>query len=348
MEEIKKFGRFINVDPNSRETGVEDGGVPIGANDLVQIQENARADALAMYEGYRQHMNPDTAGVGSSRTYDGVEYEGGLIISGMRYSMDLAKTQLTIEAGKMYLSGEVLDFPETVFNIAAGAFIWIYRNNTDDVIKEKRRFDDGNDKDVLITPIFRTKQTSLEFPDGDIATTDNHILFNAINYMSTDVRASVCEYFTLQGSGYMQQLRENYDSPVWVESTDRDTGFDTLDCKTRYSNRGTKLEVKVTLSENAANWVTGSWQGLADINQAVNSDISWLAMISDYEAAPHSVETIYLRFKDGKLQYLLKAIPAGATQLSCFSDYTVHSISSTENGRIGESLWMKHPDDPNS
>lgn len=205
-EQIDKKSRFINKDEAARGTGTENGGIPIGSNDIVQIQENARADNIAILEFFREHTKEINGNIGSSINLNGVEYERGLILQGGRYKKADNNGPRDIEPGKIYLHGEVVNFQGFQIGFQLGSVFWIWREKTD-YVTTKRKFKDGPNKDVLKIPTYSTGfSNSANTPPAGMSATSQHIRYNYAN-MDT-LNGTVCEEYTIQAATGLAKLKE--------------------------------------------------------------------------------------------------------------------------------------------
>ena len=341
MTQIKKQPRLIQKDANNSQEGTEAGGFPAYSSDLVNIQENARADVAGFFEFFRQHMKLNTAGVGSSVDFDGVEYESGLIVSGMRYKK-LSGTSVEIEEGKMYLSGEVVDFPGGTFDYSANPILWIW---TGSETVTQRVFRDGNQKNATTISGYNLEQTPSTTPPGGMSTTDNHIKFDFTEIDSTERRARVCENYTISAALYLQQLRENYDGLPWVPAiADAGTTFNTFNIRTRLKDRGDSLSFEIFASLDTSGLTTGAWTVLGNTNQpAWSYERYGRGLITGVTGLPADV---FFKVSGSNIEYYLPALPAGGSGLVTFrGDFEVYTPDGETNvSRVGNTLWMKHPE----
>ena len=342
MTQIKKQPRLIQKDANNSQEGTEAGGFPAYSSDLVNIQENARADVAGFFEFFRQHMKLNTAGVGSSVDFDGVEYESGLIVSGMRYKK-LSGTSVEIEEGKMYLSGEVVDFPGGTFDYSANPILWIW---TGAETVTQRIFKDGQQKNATTISGYNLEQTPSTTPPGGMSTTDNHIKFDFTEIDSTERRARVCENYTISAALYLQQLRENYDGLAWVPAiADAGTSFNAFNINSRLKDRGQTLSVSMFARIGYADVVEGAWTTLANPNQPAFLSATRYAtgmLIGEGD----DLVACFFRVNNSVIEYFVPTKPATASGFSTFrGDFEIHSDQAeTSVSRVGATLWMKHPE----
>ena len=205
-EQIEKQSRFINKDEAGRGTGTENNGIPIGSNDLVQIQENARADSVALLEFFREHTKEANGNIGSSVEINGVDYERGLILQGCRYKKADNNGPRDIEPGKMYLHGEVVNFEGSSIDIRFGKVFWVWREEIDYTISS-RVFKNGITKNVLKIPTYSTGlSNSPNTPPTGMSATSQHVRYDYAN-MDT-LNGTVCENYTLFKATGLANLKE--------------------------------------------------------------------------------------------------------------------------------------------
>lgn len=137
--------QIINPIPN--------GGAPIFAEDLLNIQENAKEGLNSFLEGIRSlNLSIKQYGAGGNLVN---ELQTGLFLTNPSYSNNgVGQTSTDVSECYVYLDGEILYFGGSSLNLSASAsglsgnLILLTKG---DSLKTPRVFKDGFSKDILIT-----------------------------------------------------------------------------------------------------------------------------------------------------------------------------------------------------
>ena len=346
MSFIKKVARLLNVDPNNGQKGTDIGGFPAYSSDLVNIQENARADTLGFYEFLREHMSIADSNSSGTRIYNSKEYDSGLIVSGMQYKK-IEGTNVDILPGKMYLSGEVIDYPGQTINTALGNFVWFWTGNE---TIGKRNFKDGNLKDATVLHGYNFAQTYNSTPPDSMLTTDNHILykFNEIDF--TDRRADVCEYYTISGALGVQQLREGHDDLGWLSAIKAgipDVDWSAYNIRSKVIDNKESLKVSMFARTRADKITVGSWALMGDLNNTDWNQARYASSGGLYNNSSNVPVPCYFRVFNQDIEYYVDSLPdgaSGADQVVFRGDFDTHTSDGVQFGRKTSTLWMKTTD----
>jgi hypothetical protein len=242
---ISKVPAIIDNDPAGN-VAHSNGGFPMYGSDVVNVQQNALADTVALLEFYRNRLGTEDGAVGieSTRTIGGSKYECGLILSGLRYKY-LNASSFNIEAGQAYFKGRVVDVPQQTVTNASGSVFWIWADGSKTIAQ--RSYEDAVPKDAteILTLQFGYSADRDTAPAG-MNVGDHHIRYDFSRYHEAADNAikyvDVCEDYTvIQAAGHRRKTTVE----DWVKTTaytSKTWQFHSVYYK--MSADGTKLRIK--------------------------------------------------------------------------------------------------------
>lgn len=220
--------------------GTAIGGAPIYANDLVRLQQNAKADFISTFEALRTKLP-------AMLTYDGVglskQFESGLILSGLEYD-NTDPNNPVVSEGYILSGGEVIYYPGGVINTGGNPnptllYLWKGAPSYD-----SRVFADGGNKEILVSYGVNIELGSIGAPGPQmngstaIISTDEVVVLTIGAVTDQTVRYGE-SYFSIRAGLELQTVGQEVNKNVFTDVINLGSGV------TVNANRGGKMVSRV-------------------------------------------------------------------------------------------------------
>jgi hypothetical protein len=191
------------------------GGAPIFADDLVTIQENARADFLNGLEYYRSKLPPLLyyQGIGNPTA---ANFKNGLILSGCEYNNTNPQNPVVSE-GFIYSGGEICYFPGGTYNTGPtnAGLIYLFKGAETTV---SRVFNDGGNKQIFTSFACTVETASVgaqgpQMPAGTAIVPTSEVVVICCGVNTQTIAES---YFTKEAALGLVNLGAQINKPAWV------------------------------------------------------------------------------------------------------------------------------------
>ena len=245
------------------------GGAPILADDIITLQENARADLLNELEYYRSKLPALLyyQGVGNPLA---ANFKNGLILSGCEYNNTNPQNPV-ISEGFIYSGGEVCYFPGGTYNTGPtnAGLIYLFKGSETTV---SRVFNDGGNKQIF-TSFGCTVETAnigaqgVTMPAGTaiVAGTEVVVICCGVN-----TQAIAESYFTKEAALGIINIGAQLYKPSWVSASSLNTfvSYDATTMPFLVSRvlKGNVTEIRGGLKINSATIGGGSNVRLATLS----------------------------------------------------------------------------------
>jgi len=254
------------------------GGAPILADDIITLQENARADLLNELEYYRSKLPALMyyQGVGNPNA---ANFKNGLILSGCEYNNTDPQNPV-ISEGFIYSGGEICYFPGGTYNTGPtnAGLIYLFKGAETTV---SRVFNDGGNKQIFTSFACTVETASVgaqgpQMPAGTAIVPTSEVVVICCGVNTQTIAES---YFTKEAALGIITMGAQLFKPAWVSHSSLNTfvSFDATTMPYLVSRilKGNFTEIRGGLKINSATIGGGSNVRLATLSShAINTGFS--------------------------------------------------------------------------